>query len=171
MRSRVVRCVVQICLSKHSMADLKCYLRAIERARFAVTVSDVVVSKKCCWDNYPKLWSKQNGHCHSSRRKAFVAEIGEKVETYDKDTTFCFKTNARKQASGLTRYIDSGATSHMTLDRACSSTFNAISPTPVQIGGKSTATVMGDGTVQLHILVEGEVKYCTLENFLFVPSV
>ncbi len=68
------------------------------------------------------------------------------------------------------RQIDSAATSHMTFNRSLFSSYQSVTPCPVQMGDSFTALAVGRGDVLLDILKDGKMMTRELRNVLHVPS-
>jgi len=149
-----------------------------------VNTQNVVVCGRCgkpnndgsrCWKKHPHLrpqrsWNKQSG---------MVAKVVSHSDD-GSDNYVCLmagphqrkqtQTNAAAKASESKWVIDSGATVHICNDKGMFSKLEQVAPFYISIGTSLGFPVIGRGTVDMTIRVDGKVKGCHLENVVFAPS-
>jgi len=112
-----------------------------------------------CWTKFPHLnpRSKQN----SDSKTAFIANHG------DDDPVVClmakYENSSENENSGKW-FVDSGCSNHMTFDKSLFSSYTSSHPSVVELGNNKTLQVVGRGTVQINIIVNGKCVKCILNN-------
>lgn len=120
-----------------------------------------------CWKKHPHL----NPHKKVVSEESGPAFIASESE-YDPNV-ICLIGNAVKSHKGSQRnewFIDSGCSNHMTFDRTLFTSLESAPLKTVTLGNGATAEISGQGTVQIDILLNGEIVCCKLNNVLLVPE-
>ena len=66
--------------------------------------------------------------------------------------------------------IDTGATSHVTNNRSCFSSFTHIAPHKVELGNWAFPTAFRKSDVILKLNANGQLSVCTLKSVFFIPE-
>ncbi len=142
-----------------------------------------------CWAKYGRPTRRGGGQVGGTTRTVRIRTRGTacagsccrsllRRANDDCDTDYvCLMANCETPSSGKGSrrehslwYIDSGATSHMTFDRASFVTYEEITQYPVEMGDMSTSEVIGRGDVRLTLLNNGVPTPAKLRDVLHVPS-
>jgi hypothetical protein len=86
------------------------------------------------------------------------------------DSEIVFMSSECISVSGDDWYIDSGATQHMSRDRAVFSEYNPISGRAVYMGDHTEVQAVGEGTVRARLQVSGSTINGTFTKVLHVPD-
>ena len=122
-----------------------------------------------CFIKFPHLKAEYDKR-YAMREKALIAKITAQLSQPDSD--FCMMANDTKFSSNASSgwVIDSAATSHMTHDRSCFTSFTHINPHKVELGNRAIVTAVGKGDVIMKLAVNGKINTITFKNVLFIPQ-
>lgn len=101
---------------------------------------------------------------------AHAAMGGEKEQSVVESDFVCLIASNSINTSSTSWIVDSGATAHMTFDKSRFQSLEITSRSGVSIGNDSKLEAHGSGSVDLDIIVNGEVRKCRLKNVVYVPQ-
>lgn len=110
----------------------------------------------------PKKWERDNANQAKEKETANHAK---------EDEDYAFATQDGPHSKSVCKWImDSGATKHMTPNRAVFDTYEAIAPRNVHLGDDSVVEAVGVGSIVVEVLVGGRSKRIRIKNSLHVPK-
>ena len=122
-----------------------------------------------CWKKHPHL----NPHKKDKQETAFVAtgspeEDNHVVCLVAKHSQYATQAKAKSEIDWV---IDSGCSNHMTYDKSLFTSYSVIRELQyVELGNSNKARIMGKGTVQIQITVNGKSRTCLLMETMHVPD-
>lgn len=120
-----------------------------------------------CWKKFPHL----NPHKQNKRTEtgpAFIVNHGK-----EDLNVICLVGRSSELESPFNRnewVIDSGCSNHMSLDRSLFSDLSKPHLENVKLGNGAKASIVGCGSIEIDILLNGKSVRARLDNFLLVPE-
>ena len=117
------------------------------------------------WAKFPHLDPSRNNQ--SSSKTALT------LNQSDEDPVFCLMANCENSNEPRNSdkwFVDSGCSNHMTFNKSMFSWYITAQTSSVKLGNSNTVKVLGIGTVEIPISVNGKRVKCMLENVLHVPE-
>lgn len=94
-------------------------------------------------------------------------------ESFMTNSSFCLSAKTSDDIAsriGAKWVIDTGCTSHLTFNRSVFSEYRHIPHSSVDLGGDSSSAIVGEGDVEIDILVDGKRRKCKVKNVKHAPS-
>ena len=134
-----------------------------------------------CWKKYPHLspFNKKNNqnkalvgtHQNIESDTNNVCLLNMHTEPIYREEHVCLAKYEENLPEGSREwFIDSACTAHMTYDRDAFTTYELTQGATVDLGADSRADIVGQGDVELRILVNGKSVRCTIRNVKHVPT-
>lgn len=133
-----------------------------------------------CWEKHgrPERGSSRRGRNNQSGRGSKASAAVAKQDPSDAESDpsdseyVCLLAEGRqgKNKTSLTWHIDSGASHHMSYDRSAFVRYQEVSSFPVEMGDKSTSSVIGRGDVTIPVICNSTKRTCMLKDVLHVPD-
>ncbi len=124
-----------------------------------------------CWKKHPHLNPRNKG---KSQEAAFVADRNEDKDSSDVVCLVAKHGQYEKEVQAnphISWVIDSGCSNHMTHDKSLFKSYSVLhNPQFVELGNGNKAQIVGKGTVQVQIMVNGSPRTCILSGAMHVPD-
>lgn len=137
-------------------------------------------TERDCWSKHGRPEQSavtRGGRNTSGRGKGLSAAVARRDARDDKSDSsesdyVCLLAEGRKNRipDGPTWHVDSGASHHMAYDRSVFTGYRPVDAFAVEMGDKSTSSVVGRGDVKVQVVSDGTRRTCVLKNVLHVPD-
>lgn len=122
-----------------------------------------------CWKKYPHL----NPHKNKKKTEHHSALMANHGDQKDIEDVICLiGKHVKNQHTNIKNpwYIDSGCSNHMTFDRSLFTTLDESTLSTVELGNRNRSNIIGCGSIDTKISVNGKTVPCTLKNVLLIPE-